>query len=97
MKDVRKKDKKTLFYLYQAVEELTFEKIIEITSSKVAWDVFVTIFKGDERVKWIRLQKLRTKFEAIDMKESESAADYVSHTLIIVNQMKQNKKQLDNA
>ena len=58
LKDARKKDKKALSYLYQAVEESTFEKITEASSSKVAWDVLANIFKGDERVKWIHLQNL---------------------------------------
>ena len=90
LKDARKKDKKALFYLYQAVKKSMFKKIIESSSSKAAWDVLTNVFKRDEKVKQIHLQKLWAKFEAIRMKESENVADYVSHILVIVNQMKQN-------
>ena len=34
LKDKRKKNKKTLFYLHQIVEELIFEKLTETTSTK---------------------------------------------------------------
>ncbi|XP_020108580.1 uncharacterized protein LOC109724243 [Ananas comosus] len=96
LKDSRKKDKRELFYLYQAVDELTFEKIAEATSSIAAWDILATVFKGDDKVKRIRLQKLRAEFEAIRMKESESVADYVSRILVIANQMKRNGEELND-
>ncbi|XP_020092040.1 uncharacterized protein LOC109712710 [Ananas comosus] len=96
LKDLRKKDKKVLFYLYQAVDESTFEKIAEATSSKAAWDILTTVFTGDDKVKRIRLQKLRAECEAIRMKESESVADYVSRILVIANQMKRNGEELND-
>ncbi|XP_020080575.1 uncharacterized protein LOC109704222 [Ananas comosus] len=96
LKDLRKKDKKALFYLYQAVDESTFEKIAEATLSKAAWDILATVFTGDDKVKRIRLQKFRAEFEAIRMKKSESVADYVSRILVIANQMKRNGEELND-
>ena len=96
LKNVRKKDKNALFYLYQAVEESTFKKIAEISSSKVVQDVLTNIFVRDEKVKRIRLQKLRVEFEVIRMKEFKNVVDYVSCILVIVNQMKQNGEKLDD-
>nr|XP_010907207.2 premnaspirodiene oxygenase-like [Elaeis guineensis] len=95
LKDVKKKNKKILFFLYQAVEESSFQKNIEAASSKEAWDIIAIIFRGDECVRQIRLQTLRAKFEDIRM-ESESIADYVFLILVIVNQMKRNDETLED-
>lgn len=71
VKDRRKKDNKALFLLYQGLDEPTFERIVEATSSKQAWDTLNTLFKGIDRVKRVRLQTLRAKFDVADNKESE--------------------------
>jgi coenzyme F420-reducing hydrogenase delta subunit len=44
--------------------------------------------EGDEKVKQIRLESLRRKFELMQMKEGQKIADYVSKFINIVNQMK---------
>ncbi|KAJ0077724.1 hypothetical protein Patl1_36458 [Pistacia atlantica] len=71
LKDQRKKDKKALFLLYQGLDDDTFEKISEATSSKEVWDKLAIIYKGVERVKKQRLQTLRGEFETAHMKERE--------------------------
>ena len=38
LKENRKKDKKELFFIYQAVDEVIFERIPTVTSAKEAWD-----------------------------------------------------------
>lgn len=96
LKDQRKKDKKALFLLYQGLDEPTFEKIAEATSSKQAWEILGTIFKGMDRVKRIRLQTLRADFEAVQMKDGESISDYYSRLLVIVNQLKRNGEKIED-
>ena len=61
-----------MFILYQGLDEATFEKVAEATTSKEAWDILVSIFKGDDRVKRVRLQALRGEFETLHMKDGES-------------------------
>jgi len=39
LKKTRVKDKSALYFLYNAVEELGFEKIANFASSKEAWDI----------------------------------------------------------
>jgi len=38
LKDSRKRDKKALFLIYQALDDDAFEKISDATSAKKAWD-----------------------------------------------------------
>ena len=46
------------------------------------------MYKGVDRVKKVRLQKLSDDYESLHMKESESVSDYTSRLLGVVNEMK---------
>ncbi|CAL9018676.1 unnamed protein product [Prunus brigantina] len=59
MKETRKRDKKALFFIFQAVDEAIFERISSCTTSKQAWDTLFASYKGEEKVKMARLQTLR--------------------------------------
>lgn len=96
LREQRKKDKKALFLIYQGVEDSVFEKIAEATTSKQAWDILKTIFKGVDRVMRIRLQSLRAEFESAHMNEGEKVSDYYSRLVSIVNQMKRNGEKVDD-
>jgi hypothetical protein len=96
LKEQRKKDKKALFLLYQGLDEPTFEKVAKATTSKQAWEILASIFKGDERVRRVRLQTLRGEFKALHMKDGESVFDYFLRLLVIVNGLKRNNEKLDD-
>ncbi|KAM1008102.1 hypothetical protein ACFX2I_004582 [Malus domestica] len=69
LKDLRKNDQKALYLLYQGLEDSTFEKVAEATTSKQVWDTLSIIYQRVYRVKRVRLQSLRADFEAAHMKE----------------------------
>ncbi|CAN6727697.1 unnamed protein product [Malus baccata var. baccata] len=95
LKDLRKKDQKALYLLYQGLEDSMFEKVAEATTSKQVGDTLSTIYKGVDRVKKVRLQSLQADFETAHMNEGESISDYHSRLIVIVNQMRRNGKILD--
>ena len=49
LRESRKRDKKALFFIYQEVDESTFEKIANATTSKQTWEIFQNSYKGVER------------------------------------------------
>jgi len=88
LKENHKKDKKVLFFIYQVVEEGIFERISTVTLVKEAWDAHHSSYEGDHKAKMVRLQTLRSKFDTLKMKDSESIEDYFNWVVFIVNQLK---------
>jgi len=96
LKDSRKRDKKALFLIYQALDDDAFENISDATSVKETWDKLQTFHTGKEKVKKVCLQTLRGLFESLHMKESESISDYFSRILAFSNQLKRNGEELED-
>ncbi|KAJ4722910.1 Retrovirus-related Pol polyprotein from transposon TNT 1-94 [Melia azedarach] len=94
LKDSRKRDKKALYIIYQALDDDAFEKISNATSAKQAWNKLQTSYKDAEQVKKVRLQTLRGEFETLYMKEGESIVNYFSRIEAISNQLKRNGEKL---
>ncbi|KAE8696015.1 hypothetical protein F3Y22_tig00110678pilonHSYRG00437 [Hibiscus syriacus] len=65
LNDSRKRDKKALYLIYQALDDNGFEKISSANSSKEAWEKLQTSYKGSEQVKKKILHSLDPKFEHI--------------------------------
>jgi len=91
----KKKDKKALFFIYQAVDDAIFERISTASTSKEAWDMLHVTFRGEERVKTIRLQTLRCELDNIRMKESESIEEFYNRVISLINQMRVNGEPLE--
>ncbi|XP_068651551.1 uncharacterized protein [Aristolochia californica] len=96
LKDLRKRDKKTFYLIYQALDDDGFEKISSATSAREAWEKLQTSYKGVEKVKKVRLQTLRGEFECLHMKSYESILDYFSRVVIVSKQLKRNDEKLED-
>lgn len=88
--NAKKNDHKVKHYLYQSIDKVTFEQILDWRSSKIIWDSMKRKFGGNDRVKKSLLQKLRRDFELLEMKESENVEEYFTRVLAITNQIKSN-------
>ncbi|XP_074327722.1 uncharacterized protein LOC141665635 [Apium graveolens] len=92
----RKKDQKTIMIIHQCLDDSILQKVASATTSKKVWDILNSSFRGDAKMKSVRLQTLRGEFGALRMKESESISDYFSRVLTIVNQMKSNGEEVSD-
>ncbi|KAA0033083.1 copia protein [Cucumis melo var. makuwa] len=88
LQNTRKNDQKALTIIHQAIDDNNFEKISGATTAYQAWQILENTYKGVDRVKKVRLQKLRGDYESLHMKESESVSYYTSRLLAVVNEMK---------
>ncbi|XP_028059589.1 uncharacterized protein LOC114263291 [Camellia sinensis] len=96
LKDLRKRDKKALYLLYQGIDESSFEKILAATTSKEAWSILRNSHCGIEKTIRVRLQVLRGEFEMLHINENESISEYFNRTLTIVNQMRRYREKMES-
>jgi gag-polypeptide of LTR copia-type len=94
LKEKKVADKMTLYILYQGVDEVGFEKVAEVITSKEAWGILQTTYKEADRVKQIRLQTLWGEFEMLRMNNTERVSDYIIIVQTVTNQLKRNGETL---
>src|SRR4051812_39383731 len=83
--------------LFRLIDESGFEKIVGSTTSKEAWDTLGKVFEEADQMKQVRLQTLRGELERMQMKESETIYDYITHIQIVVNQLTINGETVTDA
>ena len=88
LKRNRKKDSKSLVYLYQAVHESVFPRFAATKRSKNAWDTLQIAPQGMEKVKTTKLQLMTRDFEIIYMKECDSIDSFFTLLIGLVTQMR---------
>nr|GEZ46261.1 hypothetical protein [Tanacetum cinerariifolium] len=94
LEELRLKDMQVKHYLYQTIDQVTFEQILDRKTSKAVWDSMKQRFAGNEWVKRSMLEKLRRDFEVLEMKTSETILEYFGRVLAISNQMRSNGESM---
>jgi hypothetical protein len=84
----RKRENKAKFWIQNSVDDSIFSKITGVVTSKQAWDILRTTYQGNDKVKTVKLQTLRTHFETLKMTESENVDQFMTRVMGIVNQIR---------
>eukprot|EP00253_Pinus_taeda_P026028 PITA_26028 len=95
LKSYKKKDSKSLLFLYQAVHESVFPRIAATKTSKEAWKTIKTAYQGMEKVKTAKLQLLRRDFENLCMKESDNIDSFFTQVIGLVTQIRSHGEILE--
>ncbi|KAK2438086.1 putative mitochondrial protein [Trifolium repens] len=93
---LKKKDFKAMFFIHQCVDLVNFQKIENATSAKECWDILEKAHSGNEKLKQVRLQTWKRKFELLQMEANESIAEYFNKITNITNQMRSCGETCDN-
>ena len=88
------KDLKVKNYLFQAIDRITLQQILEKKTSKQIWDSMKKKFEGNARVKRSALQGLRRNFEILEMKIGETITDYFARVMTVVDKIRSNGEQM---
>lgn len=76
--EAKKKDYKVTYCIQSAVDSENFDKISHAESAKETLDILVKYYERGEKVKVVKLQTLRRKYESLKMGEDEKIVGYVS-------------------
>ncbi|XP_070665943.1 uncharacterized protein [Malus domestica] len=84
----RIKNAKALSLIQGAISDELFPRIRNEKTAKGAWDILRREFRGDKKVRAVKLQAVRADFEYMKMTDSENLDDYLGRFFGIVNNLK---------
>ena len=73
-----------------------FPKITAAKTAKSIWVILKVAYQGNDKVKMVKLQTLRTQFETLKMTESETINNFMTKVMGIVNQLQMNGEEIED-
>lgn len=92
-----KTDKLALSAIYQSIPEEMLLSIAEKTTSKGAWEAIKTMSLGADRVRKAKVQTLKSEFESLQMKDSESIDDFCMKLCALVTNIRALGESIEEA
>ncbi|XP_014506443.1 uncharacterized protein LOC106766209 [Vigna radiata var. radiata] len=91
------RDVSTLYFIYNAVDESGFKKIVNAKSKKEACEILEVAYKGDNHVRQVRIQAFRGEFEQLKMEPKEHITKYITWVEKVANQLGRNGEQIPSS
>ncbi|KAI5348276.1 hypothetical protein L3X38_001163 [Prunus dulcis] len=82
------KNAKVLSLIQGALTDELFPRIRNEKTAKVAWEILRSEFRGDKKVRAVKLQPIRADFKYLRMNDVESLDDYLARFFETVNNLK---------
>jgi hypothetical protein len=79
---------KEMNFILNELFEAEFVKVMHLEIAKAMWDKLISNYEGNEKVKDVKLQTYRLKFEQLKMNEDETFRKYFLRVEELVNAMK---------
>jgi hypothetical protein len=83
--------------ILNGLAEAEFVKVMHLDTAKAMWDKLISSYEGNEKVKDIKLQTYRLKFEQLKMNEDETISKYFLRVEELVNAMKGLGEKFDDS
>jgi hypothetical protein len=87
-KENKIKNAKALSFIQGALTDDLFPRIRNEKTKKGAWDILSREFRGDKKVRAVKLQAVRADFEYMRMSEGENLDGYLAKFFATVNNLK---------
>lgn len=95
-KENKEKDYKILYHIHKGCDEINFDKIRNVKTSKQAYEILENCYTGGAVVKKVELQALRRQYEMLQMEDQENVSYYLNILLVITNAMRLNGEKPTN-
>uniref|UniRef100_A0A6N2LU72 Uncharacterized protein n=1 Tax=Salix viminalis TaxID=40686 RepID=A0A6N2LU72_SALVM len=82
------KNAKALSIIQGALSDDLFPRIRNERTAKGAWEILKREFRGDKKVRAVKLQAIRAEFEYMKMSDEEDLDDYLAKFFDIINNLK---------
>ncbi|KAK9063254.1 hypothetical protein SSX86_017124 [Deinandra increscens subsp. villosa] len=92
-----KKDSATIAYLYQALLENMILQVVRLEHASEIWAAIKSRFIGVEILKKARLQTIKSEYEALRMKDTETIDDFVARLSAISSKVSELGEQIEEA
>jgi hypothetical protein len=83
--------------ILNGLPEAEFVKVMHLETTKAMWDKLISSYEGNEKVKDVKLQTYRLKFEQLKMNEDETISRYFLRVEELVNSMKGLGEKIEEA
>ncbi|RDX99059.1 hypothetical protein CR513_17950, partial [Mucuna pruriens] len=90
----KNKDQQAFTFIYQSLDEVIFEMMSNVFTSKEAWEILETSLEDVDKVKKVHLQTLQGEFESLRMKKSKSILDFANRVIMVLNYMKRYREKM---
>ena len=83
--ELKHKEVRVKSCILNSLDDSIFPKITATKTTKLIWDILKVVYQGNDKVKMVKLQTLRTQFETLKLIESETINHFMTKFMGDIN------------